>query len=150
MYFQTGFPACGNRDFICSPCADQLSLLPWFWRNLVSTGTAFTCGVTTGRYALSSEFVCCLICWLFWPLCSARLFKTTLGQHWVYSDCFSFFLYPYLLLYRVTSKSSLNPLVTSMFCSFLVFFLSILICNFVYQVIQKFCRCLFVLFRLYA
>ena len=43
---------------VCSPCADLPSPLPQFWRNLFSIETAFTLGVTMGRYARSSELCC--------------------------------------------------------------------------------------------
>ena len=53
LNFLAGFPAWDIRALMCSPCADQPLLR--FWRNLVSTGTAFTRGITIARYARSSE-----------------------------------------------------------------------------------------------
>ena len=55
LSFLFGFPAWGNCALMCSPCANQPPPLLRFWRNLVSTGTAFTRGIRTGRHACSSK-----------------------------------------------------------------------------------------------
>ena len=52
--FLSGFPAWGSRALIVQPLRWPISL-SLVQRNLVSTEAAFTCGITTGRHARSSE-----------------------------------------------------------------------------------------------
>ena len=63
-----------------SPCSDQFLSLPWFWWNLISKGTAFTSGVTTGRYAQVS-----FVIWSELPLQpNLTYYKTDFSKTWLH------------------------------------------------------------------